>query len=214
MVRPFAKAGYHCFCLDIQHPENIPHQPNIEFFKSGGSICRIKRDVTDPYAVTDLTKDRWDIVFAFPPCTHLAVSGARWFQSKGLDAVIEALQIVNACKKICEASGAPYMIENPVSTLSTYWRKPDHTFSPNQFAGYLEDPVERHEESYSKTTCLWVGGGFIMPPDKSMPATLGSKMHRLPPSADRGDLRSVTPKGFSLATYLANAPHLRQEKAA
>jgi hypothetical protein len=67
---------------------------------------------------------RYAIVFAFPPCTHFAVSGARWFQEKGMNGLTEALEVVEACRSICEWSEAPWMFENPVSTLSSYWRRP------------------------------------------------------------------------------------------
>jgi hypothetical protein len=108
---------------------------------------------------------------------------------------------------MCEASGAPYMIENPVGTLSTYWRDPDYSFDPNDYG----DP-------YTKKTLLWTGNGFVMPPVVKpgdmfeaptwVEPTEGSKMHKLPPSADRADLRSVTPQGFADAVFRANRPRL------
>ncbi|WP_193376983.1 hypothetical protein [Frigoriglobus tundricola] len=144
-------------------------------------------------------------VFAFPPCTHLAVSGARWFKDKGLNALADALHIVASCNRICEAGNAPFLIENPVSTLSTYWRKPDYSFDPCDYAGYLDDPAP---EAYTKRTCLWVGGGFRLPDPRRVAPTLGSKMHLIPPSDDRANLRSAAPRGFSRAVFEANFPHL------
>ena len=142
-------------------------------------------------------------MFAFPPCTHLAVSGARWFKTKGLGALADALQLVERCRIIAEISGAPWMLENPVSTLSTYWRKPDVTFDPCDFGGYL-DPTG---DAYTKKTCLWTGGGFVMPEPKPVAPTERSPIHLMPPSDDRGDLRSVTPMGFAKAVFLANRQH-------
>jgi hypothetical protein len=104
--------------------------------------------------------------------------------------------------KIAEWSGAPYLIENPVSTVSTYWRKPDHSFDPSDYG----DP-------WTKRTCLWVSGGFVMPPKRPVAPTFGSKMHLLPPSPDRADKRSETPMGFARAVFQANAPHLKTEAA-
>ena len=95
------------------------------------------------------------------------------------------------------------MLENPVGTLSPYWRKPDHLFDPHEFAQLADDP---DVEAYTKRTCLWTGGGFVMPERSPLAPMLGSAMWLLPPSADRADLRSVTPTGFARAVFLANAP--------
>ena len=92
------------------------------------------------------------------------------------------------------------MIENPVSTISTYWRKPDHTFDPCDYGGYLESPGD----AYTKKTCLWTGNGFVMPETKRIPPTEGSRMHKLPPSSDLANLRSATAKGFARAVFEAN----------
>lgn len=190
MVRPWAEAGYHCTCVDIQHEGIVGGRVGK------GAILKEHGDVTNMGS----SFNGYDMVFAFPPCTHLAVSGARWFKAKGMDALIEALQVVNACRKIAEGSGAPYMIENPVSTLSTYWRKPDYYFDPYEYGGYLEDP---REDAYTKKTCLWTGGGFVMPEKRPVPDP-DDRIHKAPPSDDRGDIRSVTPMGFARAVYEAN----------
>lgn len=202
MVLPWLEAGYEAITIDTQEQVN-PHPLRHH--------CRgdIREAATAPFPSVVA-------VFAFPPCTHFAVSGARWFREKGLDVLIEALEIVNACRKICEASGAPWMLENPVGTLSTiteaYWQAPSHSFDPCDYG----DP-------YTKKTLLWTGGGFIMPPkiergdlfDKPtrVDPTQGSKMHLLPPSPDRADLRSETPMGFARAVFQANAPHLMKGAA-
>ncbi len=189
MVRPWAEAGYECIIVDLQHPDgwNPPDNglwPNIT--RAGFDVKKFK-----PSRVAT-----FNIVFAFPPCTDLAVSGSRWMPEKGLDGLIDALQVVNACKRICEASGAPWMLENPVSTISSYWRKPDHTFHPFHYG----DP-------YTKKTCLWVGGGFRMPPiRKPVEPTEGSKMWLMPPSEERANLRSATPMGFAKAVFETMEP--------
>ncbi len=186
-VGPWRDAGFECWCLDIQHSgESIVD--GIRFIQA--DITRWIPPIAD-YA----------FCFAFPPCTHLAVSGARWFKGKGLDLLAESIAVVAACSRICEAIGCPYLIENPISTLSTYWRKPDYSFDPCDFAGYLEDPSP---EAYTKKTCLWTGGEVVIPEKKRVEPILGSKMHLLPPSKDRSNLRSATPRGFSRAIYEAN----------
>ncbi|NLF84072.1 MAG: hypothetical protein GX568_08845 [Candidatus Gastranaerophilales bacterium] len=188
ILKHWKDAGYRCISVDLQFPPGITIMDGIE------CICADVLTYIPPFG-------EYEIVFCFPPCDDMAVSGARWFQLKGLKALIRSLQIVERCRDICEQIGAPYFIENPVSTLATYWRKPDYIFNPNEYAGYLENP---DQEAYTKKTCLWVGNGFVMPPKKPVNPVLGSKMHKLPPSPDRANLRSETPKGFSKAVFKYN----------
>lgn len=192
MVKPWIDAGYKAWTVDLQPAQNEhPLRRHI--------VCDIKRLPKD-FAVGTAC------VFAFPPCTHLAVSGARWFKEKGLPALINGLSIVNLCREICEASGSPWMLENPVGTLATYWRDPDYTFDPWEYG----DP-------YTKKTCLWTGGGFRMP-EKILPGdifadatcvdpTEGSKMHRMTSivNGENNFARSITPAGFAKAVFCANA---------
>lgn len=196
MVRPWLKAGYECWCVDLQHPDGVEEvEPGL--IKVGADIFKWFPPLRQV-----------GIVFSFPPCTDLAVSGARWFKEKGLGALVGALGLVNRAVELAEWTKAPYFIENPVSTISTYWRKPDHMFDPNQYAGYL--PVEEQEnDAYTKRTCLWTGNGFKMPTPKPVDPVLGSKMHLLPPSEDRANLRSMTPRGFAQAVYEANASYVK-----
>lgn len=100
------------------------------------------------------------------------------------------------------------MIENPVGRLSTAWRKPDHTFNPCDFGGYLEPAGD----AYTKRTCLWTGGGFVMPEPRPVAPTAGSMMHtRYAPGPERANLRAATPMGFARAVFLANAPEHRRQ---
>lgn len=198
-VQPWAEAGYECWTVDLQHP------PRNELVEVNG-VRKVRADVTRFCPPMDRPIA---FVFAFPPCTHLAVSGARWFKENGLDALADSIRVVAACNRICEASNAPFLIENPVSTLSTYWRKPDYLFDPCDYAGYLNDPSP---EAYTKRTCLWTGGGFKLPERKRVEPTLGSKMHLIPPSEERPNLRSATPKGFSKAVFEANFSHADLER--
>jgi site-specific DNA-cytosine methylase len=145
MLAPWADAGYRCIAVDLQAQPNP--LPRIEYIQ-----CDV-REYLPP-------RGEYKIAFAFPPCTHLAVSGARWWKGKGLKALAESIELVEACRRICEWTGAPYMIENPVGALSTHWRKPDYQFDPNEYGGYLDPPGD----AYTKQTCLWTGHGFRMPP--------------------------------------------------
>lgn len=139
---------------------------------------------------------RENVTFAafFPPCTDVAVSGARWFKDKGIGALINALRLFEISVKLAEWTQAPYMIENPVSTISTYWRKPDYMFDPCDYG----DP-------YTKKTCLWVGNGFKMPWKSRVEPIKGSKMHLIPPCSERANMRSKTPEGFARAVFEANS---------
>lgn len=184
ILKPWAEKGYRCIAVDIQH-KGIIIENGIEYTE--GDV----RDYLPP-------NGEYIFACAFPPCTHLAVSGAKHFKTKGLKKLKEAIEIVEACEKILKWTEAPFFIENPVSVLSTHWRLPDYKFDPCDYG----DP-------YTKKTCLWTGGNFIMPEKNPIEPTEGSKMHRLPPSPDRADLRSLTPKGFSLAVFLSNSKELK-----
>ncbi len=193
MVKPWADAGFKCLTVDLQQtPNHMPNRTHV--------VCDVA-DFEMPAGVR--------MVFAFPPCTDLAGSGARWWKDKGLERLIGALTVVNVCRSLCEQSGAPWMIENPVGRLASCWREPDHTFHPVHYSGYAPDP---EADAYTKKTCLWTGGGFVMPDRKPGEPTLGSLMHRLPPSDERQNIRSQTPIGFAYAVFEANrltATHMR-----
>ena len=190
IVRPWAEAGYRCITVDLRHrSKTAPDIPGVE--RWGLDLLTMASDLAVDAA----------FVAAFPPCTHLAASGARWFAGKGLDALADGIKLVANCARICEASGAPYFIENPVGVLSTHWRKPDYLFDPCDYAGYAPDP---EADAFTKHTCLWTGGGFVMPEKRSVAPTLPNPIHHMAPSPDRGNLRSVTPMGFAQAIFEAN----------
>lgn len=184
MVQPWLEKGYHCICVDIKHPKGVTVKDKLILV--GTDILTWLPPIK-----------QYKMVFAFPPCTHLAVSGAKHFQSKGLSKLIEGLQLVERARKLCVWSKAPYMIENPVGMLSTYWRKPDYKFNPCDYAGY----VNNENDSYTKLTCLWIGNGFIIPQVNPKESILGSKMHTLVRDSNE---RSKTPMGFAKAVYEAN----------
>jgi hypothetical protein len=143
-------------------------------------------------------------VAAFPPCTDLAVSGARWFERKRKRNPLfqeEAMDLVYIARDIAEHLGCPYMIENPVSRVSTLWRKPDYLFHPYEYAGWYSN------EYYTKKTCLWTGGGFVMPDKFYDPEVeVDNRIHWMSPSDDRARVRSATPFGFAKAVFHSNNP--------
>ena len=192
MVTPWAEAGCRCCCVDLQHPAGETRC---------GNVTLVGADVREWLPTFGPVR----ILFAFPPCTDVAASGARWFKDKGLGSLIRALQLFDAAVRLAEWTGAPYLIENPVSTLSTYWREPDHTFDSCDYGGYLTPPGD----VYTKKTCLWTGNGFVMPRPRRVPPKEGSRMYRFGPSPGRANLRSATPKGFARAVCEANHRPLR-----
>ena len=211
MAGPWAAAGYDCYCVDVQNPkgEHVTyHGSHSDQTQNMGRIIRVGADI-----------HRWvpplgrQIAFAcaFTPCTDMAVSGARWFKGKGLYALSDAINLFARSAELIEATGAPGFIENPVSTLSTYWRGPDHTFHPWQFADI--DPAA----NYAKKTCLWTFGGFVMPPVLSHPLPgLGepdNRIHHASPGPERANLRSATPPGFPQAVFAANHPDKLEQAA-
>ena len=78
-----------------------------------------------------------------------------------------------------------------------------HRFDPCAYAGYLADPGA---EAYTKRTCLWTGGGFIMPPLRAVIPIKRNFIRDIPKGPLRADMRAVTPMGFAHAVYQANAP--------
>lgn len=190
MVRPWAEAGYVAVAVDLKHD-------GVTIEDVGqGCIVYVEADVRD-YEPPDVD---YAGAFAFPPCTDLAVSGARWFQEKGLSALAEAIEKVAACQETLSELDCPWMLENPRSTLSTHWREPDWTFNPYEYTGYTD-----RDESYSKETWLWTGNGFRMPVTDGVAASeADDRIHTMAPGEDRSEKRAETPMGFARAVFLAH----------
>jgi hypothetical protein len=211
MVRPLANMGYECLVFDLQ---NINH---TEECKNNGSIQFISADLLDA-KWSDLIKSKCPkIIYSFPPCTDLAVSGALHFASKlaaNPEYRAEAMSLVYIGRDIAEFVGCPYMIENPVSVISSEWRKPDFSFHPYEFGGYLP-ATDVHPEwpeyilprdAYPKKTCLWTGNGFEMPSKLPVPIVDGYSSQYLKlggKSIKTKNIRSATARGFALACALS-----------
>ena len=218
-LKPWAEAGYTCHAYDIQHDE----ASLVDRFEGGGSISFHKADLHDYktlnaifYAFTDRS-----VAFgmAFPVCTDLAVSGAAWFKKKAeADPLFQqrAAQHAIDCAGLFDDLGCPYFIENPVSVLATKWRKPDHTFHPYEYGGYIAKNDAQHprwpdyiadRDAYPKKTCLWTGNGFVMPPKVPVEPETGHSRQHLKlggKSAKTKNIRSATPRGFAIAVMAAN----------
>ena len=126
--------------------------------------------------VRDILSDGWDMLICHPPCTHLAVSGARWFKDKQVEQA-EALQFV---RLLLDAPIEKICLENPVSIISSKIRKPDQYIQPWE-----------HGHGETKKTGLWL---------KNLPKLVPSNIvdgrdpvvHHMPPGPDRWKLRSMT----------------------
>lgn len=125
----------------------------------------------------------WDLMIAHPPCTHLAVSGARWFKEKQKEQE-EALEFVD---DLLHCDIDRIALENPVSIISSRIRKPDQIIQPWQYG---------HGEV--KKTCLWLKNLPKLRPTCVVDGR-DPRVHRMPPSKDRGKLRSITYPGIAAA---------------
>ena len=148
--------------------------------------------------VTPLLEQEWVLIIAFPPCTHLAVSGAAWFAQKRKDG--RQQQGIDFFMIFANAKCNKIAIENPVGVMSSIWRKPDQFIQPYEYG-----------ESYSKKTCLWLKNLPLLVPTsivergeqvkfasgKSMPKWYADA-YKLPPK-ERAALRSKTFIGIAKA---------------
>jgi site-specific DNA-cytosine methylase len=142
--------------------------------------------------VCEILGEDWDIMVAHPPCTHLAVSGARWFKDK----VREQAEALDFVRLLLDAPIRHIALENPVSIISTRIRKPDQVIQPWMFG---------HGET--KATCLWLknlpplmpthvdGDLFALP----TPPEREQRIWKLPPGAERWKERSRTYSGIAAA---------------
>lgn len=133
--------------------------------------------------VRDVIADGWDLMVCHPPCTHLAVSGARWFKEKATEQK-EALAFV---RFLLDAPISKIALENPVSIISSRIRKPDQTIQPWQFG---------HGET--KATCLWLKGLPKLRPTNIVEGR-EARVHRMSPGPDRWKERSRTFEGIAEA---------------
>jgi site-specific DNA-cytosine methylase len=125
----------------------------------------------------------WDMLIAFPPCTHLAVSGARWFKDKQ-EEQIDALEFV---RTLLDAPIPHIALENPVSVISSHIRKPDQTVQPWQFG---------HGEV--KRTCFWLKKLPKLRPTNIVEGR-EARVHKMPPGPNRWRERSRTFDGIANA---------------
>lgn len=133
--------------------------------------------------VTGVLLDGWDLMIAHPPCTHLAVSGARWFKDKAM----EQVAALNFVRVLLDAPIQRIALENPVSIISSRIRKPDQIIQPWMFG---------HGET--KATCLWLKNLPKLTPTNIVPGRVG-RVHKMSPGPNRWRERSRTYRGIAEA---------------
>lgn len=219
MVKPWAEAGYECWCVDVQHSIRKDRTENV----GRGVIHYVWGDVR---TYRRPTKTIPSFVIVQTPCTHTAVSGARDFEKKGGMMLRDALEMFEAGRQIADWSGAPWCQEQPVTMLSSvpHIGTPGHYFDPYQYSEYAP------EDYYTKKTSIWGGNGFVMPeyaydkeryqrglaqmaekkrlkdPKYPTPDYPDNRIHFASPTDDRADVRSAAAMGWSRAVFRANAP--------
>ena len=211
MAQPWIDAGYECWCFDGQHPKGVTRNGN--HITVGMWLYESSAE-----AISLIVGDGVNFVFGFPECTDMAVSGAAHFRRKlheNPNCQIHAAEMAKLVERVANIYACPWGVENPVSVLSTLWRKPDYSFHPYEYGGYLdEDDINplypeyiKPRDAYPKKTCLWTGGGFVMPEKIPVDIAPGySDQHKKlgGKSLKTKNIRSATPRGFAKAVFLAN----------
>jgi len=214
MAKPWMDAGYECWCFDGQHEPGVTKDGLhvkvgmwFDAYKTKEQAAEIKELVGDA-----------DMVFGFPECTDMAVSGAAHFAKKRIanpEFQNEAASLSKLVELVGNNLGCKWAAENPVSVLSTLWRKPNFNFHPHEYGGHLpEDDVHplypeyiKPRDAYPKKTCIWSGNGFIEPQRKPVhvEARFSDQYKKLGgKSLKTKNIRSATPRGFAKAVFLAN----------
>lgn len=183
-LRKLGREAYSCDILECSggHPEWHIQGDVLPLLNGSGDV--------EEYFCTQDNKShrlpsRWDMILAFPPCTHLAVSGARYFAQKRADG--RQQRSIEFFMAFANADCDRIAIENPIGIMSSQWRKPDQIIQPWQFG---------HGET--KATCLWLRGLHPLVPTDIVDGR-EQRVWKMPPSADRAKLRSKTYHGIAKA---------------
>ncbi|MBS3974817.1 MAG: DNA cytosine methyltransferase [Actinobacteria bacterium] len=203
-----AKAGHSVFCFNADSANHGAYfikmdHPNLHYIN-----LWIDEDFDEKRKLMSIPDP--DFIFAFPDCTHVAVSGAQ--HDKTTDQKDETVRSAKYVQMLGEKYQCPWVVENPVSQLATKWRKPDSYFDPYEYGGYLSgEEAQFHPkmpkfDAYTKKTSLWYGNGFKVPPKKPVDhiGYCWSWKHLGGKSKKTKVLRSLTPRGWAKAVFEAN----------
>jgi len=169
-AEPFTCRGVTTYIIDTQNVGERSHNPRATYV--------LDWDIRETVEKTAALKP--DLLIGFPPCTDLAVSGARHFKAKAArdpDFQKKALELFLTVKTVGNLAGCPWAAENPNSVVSTLYRKPDITFHPHEYGGYLPETDQHPDwpryiparDAYRKMTNWWTGNGFKMPRKAAVP---------------------------------------------
>jgi hypothetical protein len=217
MAKPWADAGYLCYCFDGQHPKGVTKSDHENILNVGiwFDAYETKKHIEQ---IRLIVGDCVKFVFGFPECTDLTVAGAKHFAKKenvNPAFMAEAVELARLVMYVGDSLKCKWGFENPVGMLSTIFRKYDFKFNPCDYAGYLPDDdnhpiypdIYPGQDRYNKNTCIWCGNGFAAP-----------KMKRIGPeykdnpgwkkcggkSLKTKNIRSATPRGFAQAVFEFN----------
>jgi site-specific DNA-cytosine methylase len=135
--------------------------------------------------IFEVINEGWDMMIAFPPCTHLAVSGAAWFEQKRKDG--RQKEGIDFFMSLTKTNIPKWVIENPIGIMSTRYRKPDQIIQPWQFG---------HGET--KATCLWLNGLSKLQPTEIVEGR-EQRIWKMAPGPNRAKERSKTFPGIARA---------------
>lgn len=228
MIKPWIDAGHIGATWDIQCPLNLSGGVYISPSEALGRREEYYADFTEEHYANEVIAWRPDIIFGFPPCTDLAVSGAAHFKRKAAkdpDFQFKAMQLFMVTIEIAKILGIPCIVENPVSVAAKMYRKPSFYWHPNEYGGYLDAPnaeivrqdawyraehprfpaIIPPQDAYTKKTGAWMIN--CAPPDKKPVDPIPNDQNGSSPvqakTGGKGDrtkeIRSLTPRGWAIA---------------
>lgn len=165
--------------IELRRLGHEAYSCDIEHCSGGHPEWHLKQDVLP------LLEEQWDMIIAFPPCTHLAVSGARYFKEKRKDG--RQQQGIGFFMAFTDLDCPRVAIENPIGIMSSHYRKPDQIIQPWQFG---------HGET--KATCIWLKGLPKLKPTQIVDGR-EQRIWKMAPGPDRAKERSKTFPGIAKA---------------
>lgn len=176
----FRQRGIEAYSCDIEEPSG----GHPEWHIHGDAVNALRHCFVITMDGSRHFIGKWDLVIAHPPCTDLAVSGARWFEEKRKNGQQQAS--INLFMEFANYEGR-IAIENPISIMSSLYRKPDQIIQPWMFG---------HGET--KSTCLWLKGIPQLHPTDIVEGR-EQRIWKMPPGPERAKMRSRTYPGIAAA---------------
>lgn len=216
MAQPWLDDNYECWIFDGQHEPGITREGNLVRVGMWFYPEFLERQAE---TIKAMVGDGVEMVFGFPECTQLTKSGAKHWAKKRIENPRFQLDALELCKLVvCVGNvfGCKWGFENPDGAVTRMYKKWDFRFNPTDYAGYLPcDDVHTTypdiypgRDRYNKNTCIWMGGGAVMPEKKRIEPIskdnpgwkkCGGKSLRTK------NIRSATPRGFAKAWKEANS---------